>query len=322
MTGRAKWRPPLWLVLSGALFVPLVLSFGILWAMNRVGRGIVSNEPALLGLVAIVAATVFLGWLLLRLILGPVTALARYATAVRAGQQDAEVPAHYGTPELRGLGVAVLDMTEALQRREATIRAFADHATHELKTPVTTIRATAELLSEADGLATGDRALVERIGTACAQMEGQLAALRRVALAREPVHHGQTSLNAVAPRLQVDGLTIAVMSGHDVPLPLADEGLRVVLQEIARNAAQHGATRLDLAVDGDGTLTARDNGPGVSPGHADRIFDPFFTSRRESGGSGMGLAIAAALLSAHGGTIRLLESKAGAAFEIAFGSAA
>lgn len=48
----------------------------------------------------------------------------------------------------------------------------------------------------------------------------------------------------------------------------------------------------------------------------DRIFDVFFTTRRESGGTGMGLGIVRSLLRAHGGSIRLAPSDAGTAFEI------
>jgi signal transduction histidine kinase len=60
----------------------------------------------------------------------------------------------------------------------------------------------------------------------------------------------------------------------------------------------------------------RDNGEGVSPNNRAQIFDSFFTTRRDSGGTGMGLAIVRAMLEAHGGTIRLINSEAGTAFEL------
>jgi two-component system, OmpR family, sensor kinase len=59
-----------------------------------------------------------------------------------------------------------------------------------------------------------------------------------------------------------------------------------------------------------------DDGPGISPGNRDRVFDPFFTTRREQGGTGMGLAIVSALLQAHGGSIMLEQSDAGARFMV------
>jgi signal transduction histidine kinase len=60
-----------------------------------------------------------------------------------------------------------------------------------------------------------------------------------------------------------------------------------------------------------------DNGEGVSPNNRAQIFDSFFTTRRESGGTGMGLAIVRAMLDAHGGSIRLIDSEQGTAFELA-----
>ena len=56
-------------------------------------------------------------------------------------------------------------------------------------------------------------------------------------------------------------------------------------------------------------ITVADDGEGVSPNNRAQIFDSFFTTRRDSGGTGMGLAIVRAMLDAHGGAIRLLESE-------------
>lgn len=314
-----KWRPPLWIVLFGGLAATLGMSLVGLVALRLVGPEIGFRNAALVIAAAIAAATAVLGWFLARLILGPVTALSRYAASLRAGRGD-EPPSRFGTSELSALGSGVLAMAEALQRREATVRAFAEHATHELKTPVATIRAVGELLADAGTLAPPDRQLVDRLLDGCAQIERQLAALRRVARAREPAHHGTATLAQVVPMLETDALRLELFGGRDVPLPLAAEGLRIVLQEVARNAEQHGAGRLALCAEGGPRrrLVAHDDGPGVSPGHADRVFDPFFTSRREEGGTGMGLAIAAAMLSAHGASIALRSSERGARFEIAF----
>ena len=57
---------------------------------------------------------------------------------------------------------------------------------------------------------------------------------------------------------------------------------------------------------------------GVSPNNRTQIFDSFFTTRRDSGGTGMGLAIVRAMLDAHGGAVRLIESDHGTAFELTF----
>ena len=94
-----------------------------------------------------------------------------------------------------------------------------------------------------------------------------------------------------------------------------------MLTHLIENAAEHGATQIGLHVSADPEgprLTVSDNGPGISPGNRDRIFTPFFTTRREKGGTGMGLAIARTLLQAHGGSISLGDSQNGTTFVIDF----
>ncbi|MBO6508977.1 MAG: sensor histidine kinase, partial [Roseibium sp.] len=66
-------------------------------------------------------------------------------------------------------------------------------------------------------------------------------------------------------------------------------------------------------------ILVNDNGTGISEGNALQIFDLFFTTRREAGGTGMGLGIVQAILKAHHGRLRLVpEADGGATFEIAF----
>jgi signal transduction histidine kinase len=316
---RQKWRPPLALVVGGTLAAVLALPMAGIWALLRLGRAVGDGTAVLAVVLAIVVATLVLGYLLWRLIWGPVTALADRARAVAEGRAGAAEPLdHYGTDELGRLGQRMLDMEAALRSREATVRAFADHVTHELKTPLTAIRGAAELL-ESGELAEGDRRLAATIRDAAARMEAELAALRRVALAREPRHHGHCRLAELLPALAeaFPGLSIDV-TGGEVRLPLAAEGVRVVLTQLLGNAAAHGATRVEIRA-APGALTVADNGPGISEGNRSRVFEPFFTTRREAGGTGMGLPIARALLEAHGASIGLDPGAGGgAAFRIAF----
>jgi two-component system sensor histidine kinase CreC len=68
-------------------------------------------------------------------------------------------------------------------------------------------------------------------------------------------------------------------------------------------------------------LTVSNDGEPISAPNRDRIFDAFFTTRRDQGGTGMGLAIARAVMASHGGSIRLKPSEAGVAFELQFPAA-
>ena len=324
MTGAPdrKWRPALWMVLGGALLATLALSFAGLVALRYLGP-VTGFRNAAVGLALVIgAATAMLGWLLARLLLRPVGMLSDQAAALRRDPQHAIAPLpHYGTRELRDLALGIAAMAQALQSREAQVRAFTDHVTHELKTPVTALRAAAELLADG-GLSPEDQRLVEQIQGAAQQMQDHLAALRRVTEAREPGHHGSCRLADLAPGLRAahPGLLLS-FAGEDLAIPLAASGLGIALGHLLGNAAQHGASRVDLTAGQSGghtVLTVVDNGAGISPGNRDRIFNPFFTTTREQGGTGMGLTITANLLAAHGASIALMPSDHGAAFALTF----
>lgn len=317
-----KWRPPLLLVLGGALSGVLVSGLAGLLAMPVLAPLMGQRPAALLVLAAVVLVTALLAFLLWRLILGPVTALADRAHRLRDGDTDALQPLpHYGTPELRDLGESVLGMASALKNRATTIRSYTDHVTHEFKAPLSAIRGAAELLDEAD-LPTEDRRLVTAIRTSALRMEVLLTALRSIAAAREPAAAGETTLADLLPRLRADhvGLTFQT-EGDALALPVPSQTLAAVLGHLAANAAQHQAGTLHLIV----TTTAAgpildigDDGTGIAEGNRARIFEPFFTTRREADGTGMGLAIAESLLSAHGASIELTDRQTGAWFRIVF----
>ncbi|MEM9785606.1 MAG: ATP-binding protein [Pseudomonadota bacterium] len=296
-----KWRPPLAFVLGGTLaavfFLPLI---GI--GYFRVAGGVLgwAETSWMIAWMAFVATAV-LGFLLWRLVLRPVRALTDFAESEGA----VEAPVHVGTPEFLQLTEAVIEMTSRLRGREAVLRSYADHVTHELKSPLSAIRGAAELLGD-DGLSAEDRAkLVANIEGAATRMAGLLDDQRAFARAHEPMPAGTCLLSDVAGRAEV------VTDGE---VPLSAEVMQIVLGHLLDNAFAHGATRVTADLQGD-RLVVADDGPGISEGNRDRIFDPFFTTNRDGGGTGMGLAIVRQMLGAHGATIALADGP-GAVFEI------
>ncbi|MGL4235188.1 histidine kinase dimerization/phospho-acceptor domain-containing protein, partial [Tabrizicola sp.] len=144
-----KWRPSLWQVLGGALLGTLGLSFLGLVTLRYLGPVIGFRAGAVIVGGVILLMTLVLGFLLIRLILRPISALADRAAGLRRDPMARPEPlAHYGTKELRDLGESVLDMAGRLQAREATIRSFTDHVTHEMKTPLSAVRAAVEMLED------------------------------------------------------------------------------------------------------------------------------------------------------------------------------
>ena len=298
-----KWRPPLMVVLGGSLLAILVLPI-----YAALIADILTPLTGRRRAVFIVAggsfiATLVLGWLLWRLILAPVQALAARAEQIRAGGAPEGLD-HYGTPEIGELAQAVLDMAEVLQSREMAVRGYTDHVTHELKTPLTAIRGAAELLSAEEDLSPQTQKLVSTVAGAEKRAVKLLEAAREIAGARIPEHRGTTNLGQCLPELRSRFAELKIVAVNErEPLPLASSGLQVVLGHLAENAHEVGATTLTLETGRDANgpwMTVSDDGPGISDGNAAQVFEPFFTTRRDVGGTGMGLAIVQTLLLAHG----------------------
>jgi signal transduction histidine kinase len=130
---------------------------------------------------------------------------------------------------------------------------------------------------------------------------------------------GETSVEDVLPvlRKRFPGLEIFGLGDTQSIVALPFEAAGIVFANLAENAAQHGASRLELVVAAgarNATILVRDNGSGISEGNRERVFQPFFSTRREQGGTGMGLDIVRTMLGSYGGTIHLRQA-AGAATE-------
>lgn len=302
----AKWRPPLAFVLGGTLaavfFLPLI---GIGY-FRVAGEVLGWAETAwMIGWMAFVA-TAILGFLLWRLVLRPVRAITDYAQAEGA----AEVPVHFGTPELTKLGQSVIAMTETLQGREAVLRSYADHVTHELKSPLSAIRGAAELL-ESDMISPLDRAkLVGNVSIAAERIQDILDDQQEFARAHEQTSAGTSQLSTLLENWPCANLL------EDGVIPLNSNVADILMAHLVNNALEHGAKCVEVAFRGN-CLRVSDDGSGIAEGNRDRIFDPFFTTNRDKGGTGMGLAIVRRMLQAHGAEIDLVDGP-GSVFEIRF----
>ena len=145
--------------------------------------------------------------------------------------------------------------------------------------------------------------------------------LRDFARAENPVALGAAKLSVAIAGLRSAFPALDIRAGGDLdtPMRMSEENAAIVFSNLADNAARHGSTTLDVSATRQDHLLrviVADDGEGVSPNNRTQIFDSFFTTRRDSGGTGMGLAIVRAMLDAHGGAIKLIESEKGTAFEL------
>lgn len=259
---------------------------------------------------------VLTGYLLLRLMSQPVRGLRDEAQAIaEGGKPPAQPLQHYGVRELAELGQSMLSMAGTLHSRSREIATYTDHVTHELKSPVTSITGAAELLSEPALSADDRRKLLDNIRTEAARMNTLLTRLREMSQLRQAVKSGPGRLQDMLP--EIEGLEVRVGNPGNAPLPLSEEHGRIILAHMAQNARAHGAKVLTLAYS-DGLLRISDDGEGLSECDLPRLADPFFTTRREEGGTGMGLAIVTAVLDGYGAVLTAAASPQGAVFEIRF----
>jgi signal transduction histidine kinase len=147
------------------------------------------------------------------------------------------------------------------------------------------------------------------------------ARLRDFARAENPLAVGATKLSSVIAGLRsaFGSLDTNASGDLDTPMRISSENAGIIFSNLADNALRHESLLLDISASRLGNsllIRVADDGEGVSPNNRTQIFDSFFTTRRDSGGTGMGLAIVRAMLDAHGGSIRLVESGQGTAFEL------
>ncbi|HXV30299.1 MAG TPA: HAMP domain-containing sensor histidine kinase [Sinorhizobium sp.] len=325
---KRKWRPTLALIVHAVLLAVLALPITILIWFRAVEPGAGSLAATEIGALAIALAfTLAVAYVLTRSITGPIEALIRRTEEIARGGRAALVPLErYGTREIATLSQSFLDLAGDLVDRTDYVRSFAAHVCHELKSPLTAIRGAAELLLDDDTSApmpeVQRRRFLENILADAERLDRLLVRLRELAHAELPAMKGQTTVAEAAAEVirRFPRLEVASSGDIETRIALPREAFAIALANLAENALQHGASRLALVAAADErtlTIAVSDDGSGIPEGNRALVFQPFFSTRRESGGTGMGLAITQAMLASHGGTIRLADAGGrGANFEI------
>jgi signal transduction histidine kinase len=279
-----------------------------------------------LAVLFMIVPTLLIGFLFHRTITEPMRELIERSNLIGKGDRNALRPLRrHGTGEFARLSQSFLEMARRLNARSSFISTFATHVSHELKSPLTSIQGAAELLrDDVDAPAMDDedrRKFLDNIIADADRLTKVSVRLRDFARAENPVALGAAKLSASIAGLRsaFAALDIRASGELDTPMRISEENASIIFSNLADNAMRHKSSTLDLSAMRQENLlrvTVSDNGEGVSPNNRTQIFDSFFTTRRDSGGTGMGLAIVRAMLDAHGGAIRLLDSEQGTAFEL------
>jgi len=222
----------------------------------------------------------------------------------------------------RSIAIEAFARIEASREGERLRTALIDSLTHELRTPLTSIRAAATTLLEGSGLDEAGRrdlaALVDEeasrldvlIGEAVEMAEIDAHVLRVSLVQRSPRAFLEQAVDESGELLARHPVTIAV-EGPDAPAWFDPHLLGRVLRHLLENAARYTppGSRIELASRRAGDrleFSVHDEGPGIDSLDMPLIFEKFYRGKKGAAlgkGSGMGLAIARAILAAHGGGI-------------------
>ena len=288
----------------------------------------VRNErlDAFLIFLAVLGFGLLLSLFLARTIVAPLRSLARAASLVRAGRERAVVvPRLPGRrDEIGRLARAVSDMAAALRARIDATEAFAADVAHELKNPLASLRSALETFARVEtpdvrarllALMADDVARLDRLISDIAEASRLEAEISRARFQR-------VELGTLAAETVGDVRGIAVRAQGEGAAMGDAARLRQVIGNLVDNAVSFsppgGTVRLRVARVGPATtLTVDDDGPGVPPGAELAIFERFHSQRPEGERfgrhSGLGLAIARAIVEAHGGTIGVVNRPEGGA---------
>jgi signal transduction histidine kinase len=280
-----------------------------------------------IGLPILLVLVGFTTWKVVGRALRPVEAIRREVDEISAAELHRRVPDPDGDDEIARLAVTMNRMLDRLEEAQARQRRFISDASHELRSPVTSIRQHAEVaLAHPERTSTSDLAgVVLSEDLRLQRLVDDLLFLARadertLELARRPVDLDDLVFEEArrlrgGNELQID--TTSVSAGRVVGDAM---GLRRVLRNLADNAARHARHRVAFALaerDGTVVLSVDDDGGGIPETERQRVLERFVrldeARDRDHGGAGVGLAIVDELVRAHGGSLAITDSPLGGA---------
>src|SRR5918996_1549896 len=269
---------------------------------------LVAGFPLLL---VVVGAT---AWLVVGRALAPVEAIREEVDAISTKELHRRVPDPPGRDEIARLATTMNEMLARLEEGHDRQRRFVSDASHELRSPVATIRQHAEV-----ALAHPEQSRVEELAEVVLEEDVRLQRLvenlllltrmdeRTVQLRMAPVDLDDIILEE-AQRLRATTALLIRTEGVSAGRVAGDFAqLQKLVRNVTENAARHARSTVELSLteaDGEVLLRVDDDGKGIPQPERERAFERFVrldeARARDSGGSGLGLAIVAEIAAAHG----------------------
>ena len=278
------------------------------------------------GLPVMVAVVALTTWFAVGRALAPVEAIRREVDEISAAQLHRRVPQPKADDEIGRLAATMNRMLERLESARNSQRRFVSDASHELRSPITTIRQHAEV-----ALAHPDRMTAQELADVVLAEQQRMQSLvedllllaradEHVPLSRAPVdlddlafEEGHRLRSTTSKRVDTSGVGAARVQGDA-------DALRRVVRNLGENAARHASSRVDIALadlGDDVVLTVDDDGPGIPESERERVLQRFVrldeARSRDDGGSGLGLSIVDEVVRAHGGSMSITQSPLGGA---------
>jgi len=332
--GEVEDRSPYWVVIREASTPEGPVRVLVASSLERAQEAADAAAPMLgIGLPAILAVVALTTWLLTGRALRPVERMRTEAEQISAAALDRRLPVPRSRDEIHRLALTLNDMLQRLEASAQRQRRFVADASHELKSPLATLRAIVDVT--AGDPASGFRPEVltdlgqeiDRLQRLVGNLlyltqsdEGHPAMLRRdIDLRQVAVDEAASLARRTALLIDTTGLTPALIKGDQ-------DRIAQVVRNLLDNAARYARSTIWLETSTQGSealLVVSDDGPGIPPGEQERIFERFVrldeSRTRDTGGSGLGLAVARTIARAHGGDLRLVGGcHGGASFEARF----
>jgi signal transduction histidine kinase len=297
---------------------------------------------AALGLVTLLVVVIALtgGWLATQSAIAPIRRLAvAVQRIIRTGRTDQRVPLAGTGDAMDELTVLFNSMLDKIEGLVTAMRGALDNVSHDLRTPLTRLRGTAEMAlaaapdaercreALADCVEEADRVLV-MLNTLMDISEAESGAMR---LDREPVRLSEIVTRAVefySDVADAKGISLAITTRDDATVVADRTRLEQVAANLIDNAVKYtpAGGRIDVEVgrdNGRAVLRVRDTGMGIAADERPRIFDRLFRGDRSRAerGLGLGLSLVKAVVEAHGGTVDVdSEPGRGSTFTVALPS--